>query len=67
MHKRYKEGDAVDSTVMERIQKLEKVGFVWSLAPGEDDDNGDDVDDESSSGSSHDVDTNHTTGQSHSS
>lgn len=37
MYKRYKDGEAVDSTVMERIEKLESVGFVWSLAPGEDD------------------------------
>jgi hypothetical protein len=36
MYKRYRDGEVVDSTVLERIQKLEDVGFVWSLAPGED-------------------------------
>lgn len=35
MYKRYKDGEAVDSTVIERIKKLEEIGFIWSLAPGE--------------------------------
>jgi hypothetical protein len=45
MYKEYKDGEGVDSVITERIKKLEGLGFVWSLAPG---------DEEAGGSSSHD-------------